>query len=44
LVQQLNLGPLIASWANNLLNQSEDVEDIGLERARLLSALVTGDP
>lgn len=42
LVQQLNLGPLIASWANNLLSQESVMEDVGPQCARLLSALVIG--
>ncbi|CAL8470725.1 g10267 [Coccomyxa elongata] len=41
LVQQLGLGPLIAAWADNLLRQESALEEVGLQCARLLAALVT---
>ena len=42
LVQQLNLAPMMAAWAERQLAQPSDSEVIGPHCARLLSSLVTG--
>ncbi len=42
-MQQLNLAPMMAAWAERQLAQPSDSEVIGPHCARLLSSLVTGE-
>ena len=43
LVQQLDLGPLLASWADAQLATPAGMEDIGPQVAKLLAAVMTGE-
>lgn len=43
LVQQLDLGPLLAAWADAQLATPAGMEDIGPQVAKLLAAVMTGE-